>query len=176
MTQITDAEIHKALFDWIKEVTGADDGSIIRANQNGPEPSRSFEPWVIPGVYFTYQILDDTFSDFANTYKSESGPDDVEAVYLNRTATVVSVNCYGNESRLMLKFLTQSMYLLPVRLIFQPLGMVLLKCSGIRDLTFLGDTDFKSRHQADFEFRMNTEVTEVYERIHEFEIDGTYNP
>lgn len=171
----TEQEIYSALHEWINGFfRSGDEDFSIRANQNGftPKPREEY--------YFTYQITSDIPSDYSNVYKEvkESPYEDfVDATYLNRNQMVVSVNVYeAIDGRHKLAQLEQSRYLLATRLIFQPLGLVLLGCSGIRDLTGLGDTDFKPRYQADFNFRVNSEIAEAYERILDVEIDGVYNP
>jgi hypothetical protein len=171
----TEQQIYSALHEWINEFFEmSDDDFSIRANQNGYTPQPRAE------YYFTYQIVSGTPSSYSNTTKVKKDPpldNFVEATYLNRNDITISVEIYeAIDGREKLAQLEQSRYRLETRLIFQPLGMVLLGCGEIRDLTELGDTDFKPRYQADFNFAVNSEVKESYERILEVEIDGAYNP
>lgn len=172
---ITELQIYEALHKWLNGFfESVDESFSIRANQNGPIPTPREE------YYFTYQIVSGLPSNYSNTTKVKKDPPldrFVEATYLNRNALTVSIDVYeAIDGREKLARLEQSRYLLDTRLIFQSLGMVLLGCGPIRDLTGLGDTDYKPRYQADFEFVTNSEVSESYERILEVEIDGTYSP
>lgn len=171
----TELEIYTALHDWICGFFQIpDEDFAIRANQNG------YTPQARPEYYFTYQIIGGLPSNYSNTKKvKKAAPLEnfVEATYTNRNGLTISINVYeATDGRNMLAQLEQSRYQLATRLIFQPIGIVLLGCGEIRDLTELGDTDFKPRYQADFNFAVNSEVKESYERILEVEIDGTYSP
>lgn len=171
----TEQQIYSALHEWINDFfEQSDEDFSIRANQNGYTPQPRAE------YYLTYQIVSGTPSEYSNTFKEVKAPpleNFVSATYLNRNALTISIEIYeAIDGREKLAQLEQSRYELATRLIFQPLGLVLLGCGEIRDLTELGDTDYKARYQADFNFRTNSMVKESYERILEVEIDGVYNP
>jgi hypothetical protein len=152
------------LHDWITTVTGYDDQHVIRANQNGPRPT---EP------YATYQIISVNPADFAYWTKVALGvDDDIETTYRTPAMVMVSVDMYASDGITKLAELGQSKYLYNIRNIFTPSDIVLRNKRDTRDLTDLGDTRWRPRYQADFDFAWYNTITEINQLILEMELHG----
>jgi hypothetical protein len=151
------------LKEWIELVTGYDSQHVIQANQNGPRPT---EP------YATFKIISATPSDFSYATAADAGGDEVTRTYFSPAMVLVSVNIYDETGLEKLADLGQSKYLLSVRDIFQADSIVLRNKRETRDLVEIGDTRWRPRYQADFEFAWYNSLAEINQRIYQWEIQG----
>jgi len=163
-------DFNQMLYRWITEVTGYPDGYVIKANQNGPRPSE-----VSLDDYATYQIISIAPSDYSDVKKSEFNLDLVQAEYTNKSIMAVSVNVYAGNGRQIIQALLQSRYTLIVRNLLREYKAVLLGASDTRDLTELGDTEYRDRYQADYTFGIYEGVSELYEKIKEYDNNGNWD-
>jgi hypothetical protein len=154
--------LNELLQDWIIAITGYDDQHVIRANQNGPRPT---EP------YATYQIISETQADFSYWDPTTAGGDDVTSTFIVPAMLMVSVDVFAPDGLDKLSALGQSKNLVSIRNLFGP-GIVLRRKRETRDLTELGDTRWRPRYQADFDFARYNELTEGNKRIIDIELTG----
>jgi hypothetical protein len=156
---------NKNIYDWIKTVLS---DSVIRSDQNGPQPK---------GSYATFKIMQSIKSDFSLKTKSENSPidNDIIETYTNRHSVIVDVNIYADNGIDLLGKLDQSRYLLNSRLILQAVDCSLVGSGDIRDLTSLGDTEFESRYQSEFTFFSWNTLTQPNQKILTVELKGKFD-
>jgi hypothetical protein len=159
--------MHKALYDWLIAITGYSAENVFRANQNGPQPD-------LPTEYATYNVISLIPRDSAYWKKVDKGADDdVKNQFTVQAIMNVSVNVYAEDGFEKLFILSQSNNLLATRDIFSAQSMTLIgKVSGSQDLTAIGDSDWRPRYQADFDFLVYTTVEEINQLIKAYQLTG----
>jgi hypothetical protein len=152
-----------AIFDWIKFtlVDYIDDQHIIRENQNGQMPSDSF---------VTFGIIACVPTDYSAESKEKVNKETANKTVSTRYTVTISVNAFSNDGYLYLDRLVKSPLLESVRGIFKQNDISLIGCGGFKDLTFLGDTTFRPRFQADFSFHMFMDTEETIDLINAYYI------
>lgn len=166
----------EAIYNWIHAVISHYDAeSIYEGGQEIPEPAGAHIVYDVTNedpVYFKMEVSDPV----------EGGTKEDPAVTVNRKTivgshVVVSVNVYNDiygASRL------RQLYASRERQDIQDLfggAIALYGVSAIRNLQFLGDTKYRNRFQADFDFLVNFEPTnedvgETLDTLETYDITG----
>lgn len=165
----------KVVHGWIKNALtltppgGTDYSSVpvIRAEENGERPT-------VP--YVTYKVTDWTESDFDTFEKSEvdeqNPTDEMYVDHSNRNRVSVSVNAYHPDGREILSRVSKGRKQWEIRRELENAKVSHLRTGTIRDLTYLGDTRFRRRFQADFTFLAWAAFRELRPKVLEISATG----
>jgi len=154
------------IYDWIKFVTGYPDDNIIKANQSGNRPI---------GPYATYYLVAAIPSDSSAMQKKLSADElFVERTFYNRVTLTISVDVYESRGAEILLAAAQSGATQEARIILAASNLTLIKGGTPRAIPEPGDTEYRERYNADFDFYWYSEIGETIDRILEMVLGGDF--
>lgn len=166
----TSSPLELMVYEWIK-ITLASMGvdRIIRAQQNGNPPNRP---------YITFDVVTRENRHFSTeTKKATVFPPDglagVEKTFVNRKPITVSVDVFADNGFDIHERLSLSPSLAEVRRFFKTVCVSLNDVGTPRDLTFMNDTEYEQRIQADYVFLTWGVLQDIIERVLDIEVSGT---
>jgi len=157
------------LYDWFLLVTGFNGANIFRQDQENPDLGTEVN-------WLTYKEVSGLVRDYPlyKTTASEDNPGtQVDSARIIPGESIVSVNVYAANGADILRKLWLSKYERDPRVILKSAGVTLFQMSGPRDLSMLSDTKWKHRFQADFTFRVFTQIVETDYTVDTTELTGT---
>ena len=154
------------IFDWLSTALSDYDGQhIIRALQNGPIPN---------GDYITYSLLSVISPDYDIIVKEQiaGDSDHILQTVLSNVKLIFDINSYSNTGYQILEELKLTPHLWGCRRVLNQNNITLAGKGATRNLTYLGDTTYKPRYQAEFTFRANARLEELIDVINYWNIKG----
>lgn len=163
---MTHDEIMQALKDWLAaEVLGSNPAiTVIEANQNTPRPARP---------YITLLVTSTPLSEHPNV----SAPNSVgDASIENEAAVMVSLQCFGDNSKSIMDGIRMSLEKVSVRLALRADCLAYIRTTnGVMDTTATVGTKFEPRASMDLEFRSVSAVIDNIGVIESVEITGEFD-
>lgn len=158
--------LREALWEWLAYAL---DTTVYRADQNGPDR--------YPDECATYKIISQRIAhgaDYSKRQASEDGKINKQVAFFGEMT--VSVNFYGARGVELGRLLHLSRFDWQARQKLAAIPAAVTRVSGVRDLTYLGDTGHRPRYQCDVTLNFTASGTVENYRVDSVsacgEIDG----
>ena len=160
-----DSNLQAALIAWISNGTGLAADHIIRANQNGPD--------LWPDSFATFQVISAVLHDHED-YKAvaAAAEGEITITHVVQTVLTLSVNIYAPNGDQLLSQLWNSRLTYAGRFDLREIKAANVAFTGVRDLAFLSDTQFRPRFQGDFTINYRTLLDETNNIVDLLSISG----